>query len=238
MFFNLDMTFIISLQLKDSIVITADKKEVVINEDEIDSFNEHHTLKLHVWDNGVITGTGESSVIHRSITLFKEVAHSNIYKLPQCLEISRQIKYLEIGRNHYQVENTKILCSSYSENGAQLYKIERFDNAQPYTFTAIEPMDITVWMFDPNIELISTDLQNLYTDLKDYAAFSNQAEWINYYINRLAPIYQKQSQQDLLMSQSFDFFFQTKNEYIIGHVPNTQNSALEFKEISSNFESI
>ena len=39
MFFNLDMTFIISLQLKDSIVITADKKEVVINEEEIDSFN-------------------------------------------------------------------------------------------------------------------------------------------------------------------------------------------------------
>ena len=180
MFFNLDMTFIISLQLKDSIVITADKKEVVINEDEIDSFNEHHTLKLHVWDNGVITGTGESSVIHRSITLFKEVAHSNIYKLPQCLDISRQIKYLEIGRTHYQVENTKILCSSYSENGAQLYKIERFDNAQPYTFTAIKPMDITVWMFDPNIELISTDLQNLYTDLKDYAAFSNQTEWKKY----------------------------------------------------------
>ena len=127
---------------------------------------------------------------------------------------------------------------SYSENGAQLYKIERFDNAQPYTFTAIKPMDITVWMFDPNIELISTDLQNLYTDLKDYAAFSNQTEWINYYINRLVPIYQKQSQQDLLMSQSFDFFFQAKSEYIIGHVPNTQNSTLEFKEISSNFESI
>ena len=76
-------------------------------------------------------------------------------------------------------------------------------------------MNITVWMFDPNIELISTDLQNLYTDLKDYAAFSNQTEWINYYIN-----------------------FQAKSEYIIGHVPNTQNSTLEFKEIFSNFESI
>ena len=99
-------------------------------------------------------------------------------------------------------------------------------------------MDITVWMFNPNIELISTDLQNLYTDLKDYAAFSNQAEWINYYINRLAPIYQKQSQQDSLMSQSFDFFFQTKDEYVFGHIPNTQKTALEFKEISSNIKSI
>ncbi|QOW50520.1 MULTISPECIES: hypothetical protein [unclassified Acinetobacter] len=229
------MTFIIALQLKDSIIVTADKKEVVTSEQEMNYFNEHHTLKLHTWDNGVITGTGESYVIHRSIALFKELAGSNIHKLPQCLKISRQIRELEIGRNHYQVENTKLLCSTYSENGAQLYKIELFDSAQPYTFTAIEPMDITVWMFDPNIELISTDLQNLYTDLKNYAAFSNQAEWINYYINRLAPIYQKQSQQDSLMSQSFDFFFQTKNEYIIGHIPNTQNSAIEFKEFFSNF---
>ena len=39
------------------------------------------------------------------------------------------------------------------------------------------------------------------------------------------------------MSQSFDFFFQAKNEYIIGHVPNTQNSAIEFKENSTNSES-
>ncbi|MGE8652942.1 MAG: hypothetical protein ACN6NV_04190 [Acinetobacter gandensis] len=232
------MTFIIALQLKDSIIITADKKEVDINEEKTDSINERHTLKLHAWDNGIIIGTGESYVIHRSLALFKEVANSNIQKLPQCLEISRQIRELEIGKNHYQVENTKLLCSNYSENGAQLYKIERFDSAQPYTFTAIEPMDITVWMFDPNIELISTDLQNLYTDLKDYAAFSNQAEWINYYINRLAPIYQKQSQQDSLMSQSFDFFFQTKDEYVFGHIPNTQKTALEFKEISSKFNPI
>ena len=232
------MTFIIALQLKDSIIITSDKKEIVINEEEIDNLNKRHTLKLHTWENGVITGTGESYVIHRSIALFKEVAYSNIQKLPQCLEISRQIRELEIGKNHYQVENTKLLCSNYSENGAQLYKIERFDSAQPYTFTAIEQMDITVWMFNPNIELISTDLQNLYTDLKDYAAFSNQAEWINYYINRLAPIYQKQSQQDSLMSQSFDFFFQTKDEYVFGHIPTPQKTALEFKEISSNIKSI
>ena len=100
---------------------------------------------------------------------------------------------------------------------------------------AIEPTDITVWMFNPNVETITGDLKNLYVDLRDYGSFSNQAEWINYYINRLAPIYQKQSQVDSLMSQSFDFFFQTKDEYVFGHIPNTQKTALEFKEISSKF---
>ena len=58
------MTFIIALQLKDSIIITADKKEVAINEEKTDSINERHTLKLHAWDNGIIIGTGESYVIH------------------------------------------------------------------------------------------------------------------------------------------------------------------------------
>ncbi|MDX8255666.1 hypothetical protein [Acinetobacter pittii] len=99
-------------------------------------------------------------------------------------------------------------------------------------------MDVTVWLFHPNIDAISTDLQNLYSDLKDYAVFSNQTDWINYYLNRLAPIYQKQSQQDLLMSQSFDFFFQVKNEYITGHIQNTHTGPLEVEEIISHSSSI
>lgn len=170
--------------------------------------------------------------------LFKKLAHSDINKLPQCLEISRQIRELEIGAGYFQVETTKLLCSSYSERGAQVYKIERVDDRQSYTMTAVEPMDITVWMFNPNVDAISVNLQNLYADLRDYASFKDQEEWINYYINRIAPIYQKQSRVDSLMSQSFDIFFQTKDEYVFGHVPNTQNTALEFKEISTNFASI
>lgn len=99
-------------------------------------------------------------------------------------------------------------------------------------------MSITVWLFHPNIETISVDLQNLYSDLKDYSTFSNQIDWINYYIRHLAPIYQKQSQQDPLMSQSFDYFFQAKDEYITGHISNMPNTIPEIKEISSDYGSI
>lgn len=116
--------------------------------------------------------------------------------------------------------------------------IQRFEPSQPYELMAVKSMDITAWLFHPNIDAISMDLQNLYADLKDYATFTDKADWINYYINRLAPIYQKQSQQDSLMSQSFDFFFQMKDEYITGHIPNTHNVPIKFKEISSNSQSI
>ena len=217
------MTFIVAIQLNDSIIVAADNKEIVLQEDETIEFVERLASKIHPWHKGIITGTGESYVISRSIELFKQLAHSEIRKLPQCLEISRQIRELEIGQEYYQVENTKLLCSSYSERGAQLYKIERFDSSLPYKLVAIEPMDITVWLFHPNIDNISGNLQKLYSDLKDRSAFSNQIDWINYYIDRLAPIYQKQSRCDALMSQSFDIFLQSKDTYISAHIPHAQS---------------
>ncbi len=232
------MTFIVAIQLNDSIIITADNKKVILKETGEIEFKNDTSSKIYAWDQGVITGTGESYVINRAVKIFKKFADSTVDKLPQCLDISRQIRELEIGKDYYQVENTKILCSSYSEKGAQLYTIQRFEPSKPYELSLIKPMDITVWLFHPNIEAIATDLQKLHFDLKDYATFKNKVDWINYYINRLTPIYQKQSQQDPLMSQSFDFFFQAKNEYITGHIPNTQKIDLEFKEFSTKSLSI
>lgn len=217
------MTFIIALQLNDSAIIAADNKKIVLKETKESLFNIEMASKIYQWDNGIITGTGEGYVVSRSIELFKKLAHSDLNKLPQCLEISRQMRELEIGKEYFQVENTKLVCSSYSEHGAQLYKIERFDPLQPYNLIAVKPLDISVWLFHPNIESISTDLQHLYRDLKDYSTFSNPTDWVNYYISRIAPIYQKQSLCDPLMSQSFDIFFQTKDKYILGHIPNTQD---------------
>lgn len=225
------MTFIIAIQLNDSAIIAADNKKVVLKDTTESQFNIEMASKIYPWDNGIITGTGEDYVVSRSIELFKKLAHSYLNKLPQCLEISRQMRELEIGTNYFQVENTKLLCSSYSEHGAQLYKIERFDPLQPYNLIAVKPLDISVWLFHPNIDAISTDLQHLYRDLKDYCAFGNEADWVNYYISRIAPIYQMQSLCDPLMSQSFDIFFQTKDKYIFGHVPNTQNEPLEVRDL-------
>ncbi|AMW78384.1 hypothetical protein AMD27_05465 [Acinetobacter sp. TGL-Y2] len=232
------MTFIIAIQLNDSIIVAADNKEVILKEDQLNEPIAHSTSKIHSWDNGIITGTGESYVINRCIALFEEFAQSELASLPDYLELSRHIREHEIGKDHFQVQNTKLLCSSYSERGAQLYKIEQINDQQSYTMTAIEPMDMTVWMFNPNVETITADLKNLYLDLKDYSAFTNQVDWMNHYINRIAPIYQKQSQVDSLMSQSFDIFFQSKDEYVFGHIPNTQNTAIELKEIYPDSASI
>ena len=232
------MTFIIAIQLNDSIIIAADNKAVSIKTEEINNVTECYTSKLHKWDKGIITGTGEGYVISRSIVLFKELAKSQLEYLPDCLELSRKIREHEIGLDYFQVQNTKLICTSYSQHSTQLYKVERLDDMENYTLTAMKPMEISVWMFNQNIEKIIEDLKNLYANLRDQASFSNQTDWMNHYTNRIAPIYQKQSRQDLLMSESFDILFQSKAEYIFDHVPNTKNISIKFQEISSSINSI
>lgn len=225
------MTFILAIQLNDSIIVAVDNKRVTVNETLDEELSTTHYSKLYAWEQGIITGTGESRVVQQSVDIFKNIAKSKLITLPECLDISKRIRTLELGQDLDQVHNGKLLCSSYSQSGAQLYKIERFDKTSQHTLKKVSPMEIIIWLFYPNVELIADNLNSLYFDLKDYSYFSNQVDWINYYINRLKPIYQKQSEVDSFMSQSFDVFFQTKDEHFFGHIPNTQNIPLSFKQV-------
>lgn len=81
------MTFIVAIQLNDSIIITADNKKVILKETGEIEFKSDISSKIYAWDQGVITGTGESYVINRAVKLFKKIADSTVDKLPQCLDI-------------------------------------------------------------------------------------------------------------------------------------------------------
>jgi hypothetical protein len=215
------MTFIVAIQLNDSIIVASDNKQVSILEDGTLTFPKDNISKMFTWENGIVTGTGEYYVISRAVKLFNNFNKLHPYQFADCLDISRKIREYEIGKDYYQVANTKLMYSTYTNNGAQLYRIESFDPNDKYQVTAADKMDITIWLFNPMIETITMNLKELYEDLKDRSSFKNNNEWIDYYIDRLSPIFKKQSQHDYLMSQSFDVFFQTKDQYIYGQFPNT-----------------
>ncbi|EOQ74560.1 hypothetical protein [Acinetobacter lactucae] len=215
------MTFIVAIQLNDSIIVASDNKKVSQEKDGIIKFSPEKILKMHSWQNGIITGSGEYQVISRAVNLFKNLSTPAIENLPHCLLISRIIRESEIGNGLYQVENSKLLCSSSNDKGAQLYKIEKFSPQQDYFSTPLEPNEIMIWLVHPNIDVIVSNLQSLYAGLKDYSAFSNKADWMNYYIKQFSPIFKIQSQIDPLMSQSFDIFLQSRSESLLNHVPNT-----------------
>ncbi|ENW78127.1 hypothetical protein F909_03811 [Acinetobacter sp. ANC 3929] len=221
------MTFIIAIQLNDSIIIAADNKKITLKNTGEIQFNKDKLSKLYPWKHGLITGTGEAHVIHRATSIFKSLTFPDINELPECLNISRYLRELEVGKGYYQIENTKLLCSYSDSTGVQLYKIERFEPSQEYTMVPIQSMDIIIWLFYPDITLIETDLQSLYKNIKDYQAFPNDEAWLSHYISQLAPIYKKQSKIDTLMSSSFDVFLQTKNVCSMWHIPNQQNIPID-----------
>ncbi|MEI1703157.1 hypothetical protein V8P79_12065 [Acinetobacter baumannii] len=214
------MTFIVAIQLNDSIIVASDNKKITLNPEGSLNISTENISKIFPWKNGIITGTGEYYVISRTVSIFNNLDGLLPKYLPDCLDISRRLRECEIGKDYFQVASTKLMYSTYTETGAQLYRVEAFNPDDKYQVTAAEPMDVTIWLFSPSIETIAVNLQELYEDLKDRSSFKNNNEWINYYIERLAPIFKKQSQQDWLMSQSFDILFQSKEGFIYDQIPN------------------
>ena len=76
------MIFITFTQLNDSIIITADNKKVVFKENGEIQFDTEQTTRIHSWDKGIITGTGEGYIIKRSSEILNTLADSDIHKLP------------------------------------------------------------------------------------------------------------------------------------------------------------
>ena len=228
------MTFIIAIQLHDSIIVAADTKKAIQQEDLSIELSSDPILKLHKWKKGIISGTGEYHVISRAVEIFKKFGHSDVSHLPQCLNISRQLRELEVGTHYTQIQQTKLLCSSDTEQGVKLYKVERFDPSEPYSLIPFEAMDINIWLVDLNIEPILLEIQSLYNNLKDYAEFNHPLDWVNYYTTQMALIFKKHSQQDVMMSPSFDLYCQTSTQNFYGHISNDANTPTHFRAIIPN----
>ena len=208
------MTFIVAVQLKDSIVVAVDNKYLTLKDKEQDHFEEHLSSKLYAWHSGIITGTGEHYVIDKAVRLFINNVGSDIKKLPTCLNISRQIREMEV-EEHDQIQSSKLLYSQYSENGAKLFAIEPIEETGKYQTTEFKENDLIIWLFNPNIQSISENLKTLYSNPRPKASFDRIEDWLDYYISALAEIYTKQSYVDSWMSSSFDVFFKPKTNISI-----------------------
>ncbi|WP_151980174.1 hypothetical protein [Acinetobacter guerrae] len=211
------MTFIIAIQLEDSVIIAADNRSVKIDKDgNILSFSDGMT-KLYLWENGVITGAGEVTLIYRAIDFFIKLAKSKIETLPKCLKISRMLRELEV--ESFQIQITKLLYSYNQPNKIQLYSIQP-DHSGEYQVKACEENEILIWLFSPHVEAITPLLKKLYSNLRSRHSFNQKSEWFEYYIIDLCEIFKIQAGCDSMMSSSFSYVFQSKEDYILGHTLN------------------
>lgn len=206
------MTFIIAIQLEDSVVVAADNRMTIEN-----SFAEsRHTdtlQKIRFWQQGMMTGTGESLILERIFKYFQ--LDNNPEQLPALLRDACDARRLEIGK-HPQLEKTRLLYSQATETGIRLKTVGRF--AEGIKVNAIDPMTMELFVFNEDISLIYQELVQLQHDLRNPQQCSSTIEWMNTYISALTSIFNKFSQADQTVSASFDVYFQTPTQQFLRHV--------------------
>lgn len=205
LFFN-DMTFILAIQLEDSLIVASDNHFARVGKN-----NElQHKVgmnKLYTWDYGIVVGTGEHTVIERA-TQFFELTKFNIKKLPDCLKASRLLREMEI--NHEQVKITKLMYSIFEGDDTRLYRIEPLPTGD-YEVSKFQNNEIALWFFNPNLENKSMEIiKSLYENLKNFDEFESPLDWINFYTVQISKLFKSQAKKDIMMSESFNIFFQKK----------------------------
>lgn len=216
------MTFILAIQLEDSIIVAADNRSLSANHNDRSFCNQDQTTKLYPWKDGIMTGAGEQYVIAQAANFFMKGTNLDVIELAKCLKTSRQVRIKEVGE-HEQIQESKLLFSHYSKDGAQLYSITPKDDGHD-CITRLKPYDFIVWLVDPDCQHNAMNLHQLYRKLKNFAAFSDEQQWVDFYIAPIAEIYRLQSLHDANMSPSFDIYFQNKQRYLHRHIENNHAS--------------
>lgn len=211
------MTFILAIQLKDSVIVASDKRSAIFYPNQQFEFDQDQTNKLNLWQSGIITGVGDLTVIQRAISFLELLTSSDIDQLVSCLELSRWIRKEE--HTHSQIDQTKLIYSHCYKKDVKLYAIEPQNDE--YVIRKFEDNEISIWMYNPDISPVYEKIKILYETLRPLSSFTNVLDWINYYVAQTSDIFFDQSKHDEFMSPSFDIYFQTNENFYIGTFENS-----------------
>lgn len=194
------MTLIIGIQLKDSIIIAADRRLTQEKGNQKFYLISDFYRKITYSDNVAISGSGEALIIKRMSEKISNkpllMSLSNIF----AKEILRRKQ--EIG-HHEQIAKTKLFVSSCENNRLALQVFSTDQSGNIYSNT-VEPMTIELTMRSENINKLSHLLVDFHANLKNIEDFQYQEEWLNCYIEKLRKIFHLCNSYDETVSSSFD----------------------------------
>lgn len=206
------MTFIIAIQLEDSVIVAADNRMTIETASHENRYAD--TLqKIRFWSKGMISGAGESQLLERVFDHFQQ--HSNPRQLPVLLHEANQLRRLEIGQ-HPQLEKTRLIYSCVTPTGVGLQTIS-YEN-QHIAVHSIDPMTIELFVFNQDISPIYQQLIVLQQNLRNPQQCDSLSDWINYYKKPLSVIFKQFSLADHTVSASFDIYFQTPTQQLMQHI--------------------
>ncbi|MEO9387088.1 hypothetical protein [Chromobacterium phragmitis] len=201
------MTFIIAMQAEDSLIVSADNTTV--------AFSNHTAFrrniaskKLHDWPGGVFTGTGEYGVVQR--TLEHLIRGAALSSLPALLAHEKAYRRQEAGPNE-QIDFTRLIVSAPTPEGPRLHIVtdDAIEQIGPGELLMFFPLDYDFFAAS------SEAIRDLNAALRPQSAFATLDEWIGFYAEKFAHIYVLQSQNNELISRSFNIHFQTEEQSLM-----------------------
>lgn len=194
------MTLIIGIQLKDSIIIAADRRLTQETQNLKFSIISDSYVKIEHLENIVLSGSGDALIIKRLRGKLSNTSTSEALSINFSQEIRKRKN--EIGQ-HEQIEKTKLFFSSVKNNNLvlEIFSTDQFGNIYS---NIVEPMTIQLTIRSENMNKLNHLLIDLYANLKNINQFSTREEWINFYTVKLEKIFHRCSSYDETVSSSFD----------------------------------
>lgn len=194
------MTLIIGIQLKDSILIAADRR-LTQETDELNfSIISDSYKKISYLEHIVFSGSGDAVIIKRLKEKLLDKSTSEMLSNNFFKEIQR--RKTEIGE-HEQIGKTKLFFSSKKKNSLIL-EIFSTDKVGNIYSNIVEPMTIELTIRFENMNRLSHLLIDLHATLKNMDQFQSKEEWMNFYITKLKGIFHLCNGFDETVSSSFD----------------------------------
>ena len=201
------MTFIIAIQLEDSVIVAADHRITIEKDNGLTSYADVQQ-KIHYWPQGMISGAGETCTLERVYKNFQQ--HHCSEKLPLLLEQACQLRRYEIG-NHDQLDKTRMMYSQMTDSAVRLYTVAQYEGE--FKATELDNMSLELFVFKADLNPIYSELIELQRTLRNWHSFDSDRQWMSYYMAPLQVIYQKYSTFDDTVSASFSIYFQNMHQH-------------------------
>ncbi|WP_189373171.1 hypothetical protein [Vogesella alkaliphila] len=197
------MTFIIAIQTEDSVILAADNIFVLKNKKNI-CHEEIMASKIHHWDNGIFTGTGDYFITDR---MLNHLLNGNeLSSLPSLLEKEKQRRRQQVGQ-HEQIDVTTLILSAQTMHGPRLHIVNSVsvDQVSPNELLMFFPFGYDFF------SVSSKAVRNLNASLRSRYSFPNHQEWFDFYTSKFSEIYALQHQYNPQISKSYHASFQAKD---------------------------
>lgn len=194
------MTLIIGIQLKDSILIAADRRLTQETDDLKFSVISDSYKKITYLERIIFSGSGDAVIIKRLKENLLDKFTSEM--LSNCFFKEIQTRKTEIGQ-HEQIRKTKLFFSSRKNNNLilEIFSTDQFGNIYS---NIVEPMTIQLTIRSENMNKLSNLLIDLHASLKNIDQFQSKEEWMIFYIKKLKKIFYVCNSFDETVSSSFD----------------------------------